>query len=255
MSTLYSALIIPILIDSPLLHSYPIQLLQIIVAETLFPIIKHITASDLQITRGFHWLLDDFLKSQSIITIGNTLYPMAKKRAFVERNSRGKERIVLTRSSSLGRPSTRELLHEAEAREQDLIAQNQDLRARLSFAQKAEWTLQNVRLEHQRLAEEHYHCRHLRAQLEAQVREVRRIEDKLEDEEYRSEKLEEKIRLLKRGRGGHDYRQRYEQKVQEVELLRRRLSESERLSETRLADKNRIILYLKNILRAHGIWF
>ena len=87
------------------------------------------------------------------------------------------------------------------------------------------------------------------------MREVRRIEDKLEDEEDRNERLEEKIRLMKRGSGEQGYRTQYEEKVREVELLRQRLSERDgqlRVSDTRLADKNRTVLYLKNFLRERG---
>jgi hypothetical protein len=181
---------------------------------------------------------------------------MASKRGFiVERDRHGRERIVLARSSSHNRRSNRELLNEAEEREQVLIAENQALRTQLSFAQNAEWNLRNLRVEHQRLADEHYHCRNLRAQLETQVREVRRIEDKLEDEEDKSERLGEKIRLMKRGSVDQGYRVRYEEKVREVELLRQRLLERDgqlRIADTRLADKNTTVLYLKNFLRERG---
>ena len=91
--------------------------------------------------------------------------------------------------------------------------------------------------------------------MEAQVREVSRVEDLLADEEDKNEKLKEKIRLLKRGSGHDGYRARFEEKVMEVELLRQRIAEREnliRLTETRVAEKNRTILYLKNYLRTHG---
>jgi hypothetical protein len=91
--------------------------------------------------------------------------------------------------------------------------------------------------------------------MEAQVREVSRVEDLLADEEDKNERLKEKIRLLKRGSGNDIYRTRFEEKVLEVELLRQRIAEREqviRLAETRVAEKNRTILYLKNYLRTHG---
>jgi len=95
----------------------------------------------------------------------------------------------------------------------------------------------------------------MHAQLEAQAREISRVEDLLEDEEDKNEMLKQKIRLLKRA-GGHDgYRARFQEKVEEVELLRQRIAERENLirsAETRVADKNRTILYLKNYLRTHG---
>lgn len=101
------------------------------------------------------------------------------------------------------------------------------------------------------------------------MREVRRLEDMLDDEEHKTEKLvkkndklEEKIRLLKRTSTHDDYRGRYEEKLREVELLRQRLAEKSeliRVADIRLADKERIIseknsklLYLKDYLRGLG---
>ena len=185
---------------------------------------------------------------------------MANTRTYVERDSRGRERLVVSRGnsrrrSSSQRRSTRELLNDAEEREQVLIAQVQSLQTRLSFAERNEWQYQNLRREHQNLVNEHYQCRNVRAQMEAQVREVSRVEDLLADEEDKNEELKEKIRLLKRGSGHDGYRARFQEKVEEVELLRQRIAEREnliRLAETRVAEKNRTILYLKNYLRTHG---
>jgi hypothetical protein len=83
------------------------------------------------------------------------------------------------------------------------------------------------------------------------VKEVARIEILLADEEDKNEKPKVKMRLLKRG-SGHESRTRYEEKAIEVELLRQRNIEREeinRLVETRVAEKNRTILYLQNYLR------
>ncbi len=101
----------------------------------------------------------------------------------------------------------------------------------------------------------------MRAQLEAQVREVARYEELLANEEdkserlqHKNEKLEEKIRLLKRG-SGENYRARYEEKLVEVEMLRTRMVERDemlRLADTRLTEKNSTIVYLKTYLRTHG---
>jgi hypothetical protein len=101
----------------------------------------------------------------------------------------------------------------------------------------------------------------MQAQLEAQVREVRRLDDLLADEEdkaekykARTEKLEEKIRLLKRGIV-EDYRGRYDTAMRDLELLTQRLGEKNemlRLADTRVADKNRTILYLKDYLQQLG---
>jgi hypothetical protein len=69
----------------------------------------------------------------------------------------------------------------------------------------------------------------VQAQLEAQVKELRKVESLLTQEEDRNsqllrktERLEEKIRLMKRGS-----REDYEQKALEVEILRLRLSEKD----------------------------
>ncbi|KAE8440448.1 hypothetical protein EG329_007604 [Mollisiaceae sp. DMI_Dod_QoI] len=197
-------------------------------------------------------------------------------RTFIERDSRGRERLVLSRSgshhrsSSQGRRPIRDLLDEAETREEALTAEIRSLQSRLSFAQRDQWHLQNLRTEHQKVVNEHYGCRHLQAQLEAQVREVRRVETLLAEEEsrndrltHKNEKLEEKIRLMKRGsREGEGLRESYEQKALEVEVLRQRLIERDheirdrddalRLAETRIAEKNSRIVYLKDFLRTQG---
>ncbi|KAG4432469.1 hypothetical protein IFR05_012059 [Cadophora sp. M221] len=198
---------------------------------------------------------------------------MSTRRPYIERDSRGRERLVLSggrspshhrRTSSNGEPTTHQLLVEAESREQTLISEVSSLQTRLSMAQRDQWHLQNLRTEHQRVVNEHYQCRNVGAQLDAQVREVRRVEDLLGEEEernakleHKNEKLEEKIRMLKRGSAGaaEGYQRRYEEKLLEVEVLRQRVLERDelvRLAETRIAEKNRTIVYLKNYLRTHG---
>jgi hypothetical protein len=60
---------------------------------------------------------------------------------------------------------------------------------------------------------------------------------------------------MKRASREEEFKLRYEEKLAEVELLRRRLVEKDELlalSETRISDKNRTIVYLKNYLRNHG---
>ncbi|KAH7346421.1 hypothetical protein BKA65DRAFT_276343 [Rhexocercosporidium sp. MPI-PUGE-AT-0058] len=198
---------------------------------------------------------------------------MSSRRPYIERDSRGRERLVLggrspshRRTSSYGDKTTQQLLDEAEAREQTLISEVSSLQTRLSMAQRDQWHLQNLRTEHQRVVNEHYQCRNVRVQLDAQIREVRRMEDLLVEEEernaklvHKNEKLEEKVRLLKRGSGSmtvvEGWQRRYEEKLLEVEMLRQRLVERDeglRLAETRIADKNSTIVYLKNYLRTHG---
>lgn len=90
---------------------------------------------------------------------------------------------------------------------------------------------------------------------------MRRIDDLLADQEDRTEKykakvekLEEKIRLLKRGIV-EDYRERYETAMKDLDLLTQRLGEKNdelRLADTRIAEKNRTILYLRDYLQQLG---
>lgn len=113
------------------------------------------------------------------------------------------------------------------------------------------------------MVNEHYGCRHLQQQLEVNVREVRRLESALAKEEdandklvHKNDKLEEKIRLMKRGsRESDGLREAYEQKELEVEVLRQRLMERDetlRLAEVRIAEKNSRIVYLKEFLWTKG---
>ena len=82
--------------------------------------------------------------------IGNTNSRMSG-RTYVERDSRGRERLVYSRSgsqyrsSSQGRTPVRDLLEQAESREEALAAEVRSLQSRLSLAQRAEWHLQNLR--------------------------------------------------------------------------------------------------------------
>ncbi|KAE9380293.1 hypothetical protein N431DRAFT_324432 [Stipitochalara longipes BDJ] len=186
---------------------------------------------------------------------------MANNREYrFERDGRGRERLVRSSShregGSHGRArSARELLNDAEERIETLNGEILSLQTRLSYAQRDNWQYQNIVNEHQQ-------CRNIRAQLDAQVREVRRLEDLLADEEdtsarlrHKNEELKEKYRLMKRGNREEEFKLRYEEKLAEVEVLRRRLVEKDELlgvEETRIADKNRTIVYLKDYLRRHG---
>jgi len=186
---------------------------------------------------------------------------MANNREYrIERDGRGRERLVRSSShregGSHGRGrNARELLSDAEEQIETLNGEILSLQTRLSYAQRDNWQYQNIVNEHQQ-------CRNIRAQLDAQVREVRRLEDLLADEEdtsarlrHKNEELKEKYRLMKRGSREEEFKLRYEEKLAEVEVLRRRLAERDEmlaLAETRIANKNRTILYLKNYLRSHG---
>ncbi|TVY81254.1 hypothetical protein LSUE1_G006766 [Lachnellula suecica] len=190
---------------------------------------------------------------------------MPHRQAYVERDRHGRERLVLgggrRRSSSADRISAGELLTAAQARIQTLEIELGQLQTRLSFEQSGQW---NSRRERDRLTAENYQ---LQGQLQVQVQEVTRMEDLLFDEEERNKKLEEKYRLMKRSRsrsrsGSSEYRRAYEEKAQEVEILRVRLAEKDeilRLNEGRLAEKDRAlreknvtISYFKDYLQTHG---
>ncbi|PMD35290.1 hypothetical protein L207DRAFT_436087 [Hyaloscypha variabilis F] len=186
---------------------------------------------------------------------------MANNREYrIERDGRGRERLVRSSShregGSHGRGrNARELLSDAEEQIETLNGEILSLQTRLSYAQRDNWQYQNIVNEHQQ-------CRNIRAQLDAQVREVRRLEDLLADEEdtsarlrHKNEELKEKYRLMKRGNREEEFKLRYEEKLAEVEVLRRRLVEKDELlgvEETRIAEKNRTIVYLKDYLRRHG---
>jgi len=183
---------------------------------------------------------------------------MANREYRIERDSRGRERLVRSAShregGSHGRGrTTRELLNESEEREQVLNGEILSLQTRLSYAQRDNWQLQTI-------ANEHQQCRHIRGQLDAQVREVQRLEDLLADEDddtgrlrRKYEDLKEKYRVTK-GKE-EEYRLLCAEKVAEVDVLRRRLADQAdlaRLQETRISEKNRTIVYLKDYLRNHG---
>lgn len=182
-------------------------------------------------------------------TIGNTHSQMPSKKAYVERDRHGRGRIVIERRGSSSKTTTAELLEAAEEREAILIAENNALRTRLSVADRDSWEFRNLTAEYQHLVNEHHQCRYLRAQLDAQIRETRKVEDELDDEKDKVDKLMEKIHRIK------SYKEKYEEKWSEAEILKRRILERDdviRLAETRIADKNKMILYLKNYLRRHG---
>ncbi|PSS22099.1 hypothetical protein M430DRAFT_221113 [Amorphotheca resinae ATCC 22711] len=187
---------------------------------------------------------------------------MANRTAHIERDRHGRERVVLTnhrRSSSRTRQSSRELLDEAEKREQHLIARNQDLQAQLNWAQVNECNTRNeyhrLFARHQDLVNDHCQCRDLRAQLQIQTGENRRLEGLIEAEKHEKEALEEKVRLLKRT-SLEGYRQRYEEKARELEILKRQMQEAEelkRLDTLKLVEKSQTILELKERRRLDAI--
>ncbi|KAH6667591.1 hypothetical protein B0J14DRAFT_182338 [Halenospora varia] len=183
---------------------------------------------------------------------------MANKRgsggAYIERDRHGRERLVLRRSTSRGRSSERDTtsreLIDAEERYEALQIEVGRLQTRLSFEQRNVWNLQQENQRLANIANEHHHCGRVRAELEHEIGEKHRVEDDLDDLEKKFEKLEEKYRLMKRGLvhkrdDVEGYRQFYEEKVREVEILRARLAEADevtRLHEGRIAEKDRTLL-------------
>lgn len=170
---------------------------------------------------------------------------MANRNGYIERDRHGRERLVIRtsrrRSSSRTRPSTRELLNEAEEQAEVLAVRNQQLESQLAWSQA-----------HERRAKEE--CSQLAAQLQTQADATRRLQDRLKDEKDRREVSEERLRLMQRT-SYESYRQRYEEVLVEVDHLRALLREREetiRVNDVRLASKTQTIVELKEHLRSLG---
>lgn len=144
---------------------------------------------------------------------------------------------------------------ETTSNEDLLIAEIESLRTRLSYAESND---HRTRQQYQALANEHYHCRNSRAQIQALENENNRIQEKYEDEQDKNERLEERLRLMRRT--SHDgHRQRYEE---EIRALRRKVEEQDgeiRIQRAQIASRdqsistrNRAIIYFKNYLRGLG---
>ena len=207
-------------------------------------------------------------------TLANNTSTMAARRVTVERDSRGRERIVL-RPASRARSRSQGHLCSVQEREDALTAEIASLRDQLSFAKMDSYELQ-------KLQAEHYQCRANQAQLEARIRGFTLLKDDLAEEREdnkklnrKIEKLEEKIRLMKRG-SGESFRTKYEDAsldaetyAIECEQLRLRIAEQNeellqrrndiRVLETRLIEKNTTIVernstidYLKHFLSIEG---
>ena len=170
---------------------------------------------------------------------------MADRNAFIERDRRGRERLVITtssrRASSRTRLSTRELLNAAEEREEVLIIRNEQLENQLAWSQGHE----------QRAKEE---CSQLTARLQIQVDATRRLQDRLKEENDKVTDLEERIRLIQRT-SYESYRQRCDDLLVEVDGLRAAVRQRDDIihaNEVRLANKTQEIIDLKAHLRILG---
>lgn len=170
---------------------------------------------------------------------------MANRNSYIERDRHGRERLVIRtsprRSSSRTRLSTRELLNEAEEREEVLRIRNEQLESQLAWSQA-----------HERRAKEDYS--QLAAQLHTQADAIRRLQDKLKDEKDKSAALDERLRLMQRT-SYESYRQRCDDLLVEVESLRAALRERDeaiRLNGLRLESKTQMIIELKGHLRSLG---
>lgn len=160
---------------------------------------------------------------------------MSRRSFHIEYDSHGRPKIVIGRRHGRHSPEPR-----TTTNEELLLSEIESLRTRLSFAESSEHRIRN---QYQTLANEHYQCRNLRAQVRALENEVRRTQEKFEDEQDKVERLEERARLMRRT--SHDsYRQRYAEKVVELEALQRELAGKDewiRLEQERLDAKNRTI--------------
>jgi hypothetical protein len=171
---------------------------------------------------------------------------MTDRNAYIERDRRGQERVVITTSprrssTSRTRLSNRELLNAAEEREEVLIIRNGQLENQLAWAQAQE----------QRAKEE---CGQLVSRLQSQVDATRRLQDRLKEEKDKVADLEERMRLMQRT-SYESYRQRYEDLLLEVDDLRAALRQRDdviRVSEVRLSNKTQTIVELKAHLRSLG---
>jgi predicted RNase H-like nuclease (RuvC/YqgF family) len=141
--------------------------------------------------------------------------------------------------------------------ERILIEENERLRTRLSFAEER---AHNAGQQYQTVAHD---SRNQRAQIQALENELRRMQDKFEDEQDKVERLEERIRLMKRtSHDGAGYRQRYEDKAAEADALRRAVQDQDgviRVQQAKIdsrdgliTKRNRQLLYMKEYLRGLG---
>jgi len=177
---------------------------------------------------------------------------MSRRSAHIETDRHGRQRLVI------GGDRRRSPEPRNTGNEDLLISEIESLRTRLSFAESNEHRIRN---QYQALANEHYQCRNLRGQLQALENDIGRIQDKYEDEQDKNERLEERIRLMRRS-SVESYRQRYEEKVAEAEALRRKVLEQDgyiRVQQTRIAardqsisKKTSAIIYFKEYLRGLG---
>ncbi|KAH8816448.1 hypothetical protein F5884DRAFT_747943 [Xylogone sp. PMI_703] len=180
---------------------------------------------------------------------------MFRRGSFIERDRHGGERIVIrtrrrSSSSSLHhREDLRDILDAAEEREQALLSENERLendirrlRRELEISQRNEW-----KADYKLLRQEHTRCSELKEKLESKETELVRTKLKLEKEVEKNEKLEERIRLLRRSSGFID-RDQYNEKIEEIEKLRTKLKERDE----KIAKEERNVLYLKGYLRDLG---
>ncbi|KAG9234291.1 hypothetical protein BJ875DRAFT_376748, partial [Amylocarpus encephaloides] len=180
---------------------------------------------------------------------------------FVERDHKGRERVVRRRSSSCDYRARM-----AEDRAQTAEADSADYQRRLSVEQRNAWNLQR---QLQQVTNEHAVCPRVQADRDRAWDEIDILKEDLEKDKRKYEKLEEKYRQLKRGISYHEYgnetyRLRYEEKTQECELFRQRYVETyelNHLNEGRIAEKNRalkdkntMIEYLEECLRARRFY-
>lgn len=186
---------------------------------------------------------------------------MSRRRGYWERDSHGHERVVIVnhRRSSSPTRSPRELLQEAEAREQSLITQVSSLTTRLSYSERNEWAL---RQQHAQLVHEHQNCRNIRAENDARANQIRTLDAQLTNEEDRNQALKDKIRSLEKDVKSlkraivPDYKDRYDTAMRDLDLVTEKLVEKNeelRLKDVRIDEKGRTIAYLRDYCAQRGL--
>jgi predicted RNase H-like nuclease (RuvC/YqgF family) len=219
-----------------------------------------------------HYNWSRYQSRRSLCNITGT--SMSRRYSYIERDRHGRERFVRRRSTSYeheDRSSRRDQFEMAEQRVQDLDSEVNSLQTRLSVEQRNVHILQQ---QLQRLTQDHSQARHFQQLYLDSKDECAHLNELLYKEEKKTKKLQEKYddisekyRMMKRGVSQHDheaeyYRVLYEEKLQEVELLRIRAVEKDErhhLDQARidkkdesLREKNQTISYFREYLRSHG---
>ncbi|CAG8950168.1 hypothetical protein HYFRA_00008405 [Hymenoscyphus fraxineus] len=187
---------------------------------------------------------------------------------FYERDRRGRERLVKedfrSRSRTFGSPHRRDDLSDAHER---ISALERELATCLDRLSRAEARVHEMNGNNQDIRRIHGQIQDLQIERNELLGEIDDLQRDLRKEERKYDELKDKYKMLKRDQSQHDqiadgYKLRYEQKRDEVELLRQSLRERDEeiyYHQERLAAKDRtiqkkdtFIAYLVNFLRNTG---